>query len=112
MANPVLQFELAGPTANPIIRVIGEFDLAGREPFSTVVEQVLPSAKTLTIDMREVQFIDSTGVRALFSAHRRCVEAGMEMLLMESAAVERVFKVLGILNTFNRVMPDGRRLEH
>jgi anti-anti-sigma factor len=109
--KPILKFDLAGSIENPVVKVIGEFDLAGEQPFGIAVEKALSGTKTLTIDMRETTFIDSSGVRSLFAAQRQAKDAGVTMLVVESAALDRVLDLLGILNTFNRVDGDGRPVD-
>jgi anti-anti-sigma factor len=106
-----LRFDLEGSREHPVVRVVGEFDLAGEEAFAVAVAEALSGTQTLTIDMRETSFVDSSGVRALFAAQRQANDAGVKMLLVESDAVDRVLKLLGILNTFNRVDGDGSPLD-
>jgi anti-anti-sigma factor len=108
--KPVLRFDLGGTREDPVLKVLGEFDLAGEEAFGVAVDQALSGTQTFTIDMRETTFLDSSGVRALFAAQRQANDAGVKMLLVDSEAVDRVLEVLGILNTFNRVDGDGSPL--
>jgi anti-anti-sigma factor len=107
----VLRFDVEGSTEHPVVRVRGEFDLAGEEAFSTAIDIALSGTQTITIDMRETTFMDSSAVRALFAAQKRANDAGVKMLLVESEAVDRVFTLLGILNTFNRIDGDGSPLD-
>jgi anti-anti-sigma factor len=92
----VLRFDLSGSCADPVVRVIGELDVAGEVAFATAVEGVLPEAQTVTIDMSETTFMDSSGVRALFAAHNRMTDVGVKMWLIPGDAVKLAFELFGI----------------
>jgi anti-sigma B factor antagonist len=102
----VLRFDISGSCSEPVVKVMGEFDIGGEEAFATAVEGVLPDAQAVTIDMTETTFVDSTGVRALLAAHNRTTDAGVKLWLVQGAAVKRVFELLGITDTFNYVEPE------
>ena len=75
-----------------------EFDLAAapaaREHFEDAIRSV--SAR-LAIDLRQVDFIDSTGLAAMIAARNTAVAAGGEVVLV--GASERIIKLLVITGT-------------
>ncbi|HWX46378.1 MAG TPA: STAS domain-containing protein [Solirubrobacteraceae bacterium] len=77
----------------------GELDLAGArqmEESLAAVEREDPSR--LIVDLRRLEFIDSTGLRLLLQADARAKERGYEMVLRPGEpAVQRVFEVTGAL---------------
>lgn len=75
--------------------LVGELDIASTPRF----EEGLASAETntpgvLVLDLRAVEFIDSTGLRAVIAADERARSAGRRFVIIRGpAAVERVFSV-------------------
>ena len=53
-----------------VVRVAGELDLAGAARVTGAVEEVADGERPLVLDLREVTFIDSTGVRTLLDIER------------------------------------------
>jgi anti-anti-sigma factor len=77
------------------IALVGELDIASAPQF----EQGLADAEgdtpgVLVLDLRGVEFIDSTGLRAVIAADERARSTGHRLVVVRgSAAVERVFSV-------------------
>ena|ERR1700710_1867165 len=82
------------------IYVRGELDLATAHDLERELIKVEDTdALSIILDLSDLQFIDSTGVRVLLSAHARSrANSNRLTLLRGSAAVQRVFEVTGILN--------------
>ena len=77
------------------IALVGELDIASTpslEEGLTEVEGDTPA--TVILDLRRVDFIDSTGLRAVIAADERARSAGRRFVVVRGpAAVERVFSV-------------------
>jgi len=73
----------------------GELDLATRDDFLAALEEAEQAdAPLVVIDLRELRFIDFTGVRALLSAIDRAARNNHRVVFTEgSAAVERTLKL-------------------
>jgi anti-sigma B factor antagonist len=73
----------------------GELDIASAERLErelAVIEGNSPG--TLVLDMRQVEFIDSTGLRALIAADARARSGGRRLAIVPgSNAVERLLSV-------------------
>jgi anti-anti-sigma factor len=73
----------------------GELDIASAPQFEeglAAVEGDTPGV--LVLDLRGVEFIDSTGLRAVIAADERARSAGRRFVIVRgTAAVERVFSV-------------------
>ena len=82
------------------IYVRGELDLATAHDLERELIKVEDTdALSIILDLSDLEFIDSTGVRVLLSAHARSrANSNRLTLLRGSAAVQRVFEVTGILN--------------
>jgi anti-sigma B factor antagonist len=72
------------------VSVGGELDLATAEQFTTTVRAALAEG-AVRIDLAEVSFMDSAGVRALNTALREAAEKGHELVVskrMQPAVVQ------------------------
>ena len=65
-----------------VLRLGGEFDVACEEHFASVVEGLADEARTIVVDLSELSFIDSSGLRALLRAWKRCEEAGASLTVV------------------------------
>ncbi len=78
-----------------LISLRGELDLGNCGPFQTALEEALAAGGPIVIDMRELEFIDSTGIALIVSALRES-DGRMRFRMSESAAVARVLELTGI----------------
>ena len=70
----------------------GELDMAGAETLQQ--ELALVDARTLVVDLRELEFMDSSGLRAIMVSAQRAQDAGRRFALIPGAAqVMRVFDI-------------------
>lgn len=82
MVRPT-RFEIAERTQEgaPVLAVAGELDLSTAVELAQRVQDVLAAAPTsLTVDLSEVTFMDSSGLRLLIELHQR---AGAEAWTLE-----------------------------
>jgi anti-anti-sigma factor len=86
--------ERAGETLR--VRLGGELDLAGVGKLDQELAGSENAIATLIIDLREVEFIDSSGLRAVLLADRRAREQGRRCVVVRGPeAVDRVFRITG-----------------
>ncbi len=81
-----------------IVTVTGELDLTTG---STLEERLgqLPEtdAKLVIVDLRAVEFMDSTGLSVLVRAHQRAAETGNQFALVNGGSqVRRLLEITGI----------------
>jgi anti-sigma B factor antagonist len=75
------------------VLVSGELDLATAPRLSATVAEH-GDAKLLVVDLTGTTFIDSTGVRTLLLADRRCVGSGSRLVVVAGdGAVRRVLEL-------------------
>jgi anti-sigma B factor antagonist len=77
----------------------GELDVATAEQMSAaLLEQFDNGFAHVVADLRGVTFIDSTGIRVLWQAHRRCEQDGTRLSLIPGdGSVGRALEVTGLL---------------
>jgi anti-sigma B factor antagonist len=71
----------------------GEIDLAVREPLERALDEIVAAGGRVVLDMREVSFLDSTGIGALA---RAVSEGSVVLVLNPQPAVRRALEVSGI----------------
>ncbi len=76
-----------------VIELIGELDLDGAPRLEEELKRVEASdVDSIVVDLGQLEFIDSTGLRLLVMASERCQE-GRFSLLRGSKQVHRVFEI-------------------
>lgn len=81
----------------------GELDLASSGNLVEVVSRLCAEdAKQIVLDIAELDFIDSTGLRAILSSRARCAQTGCALAVQPEAdsirpQVRRLFQVTGLL---------------
>jgi anti-sigma B factor antagonist len=77
----------------------GEFDVAAEEEFESHVGAALSSGcDHVVVDLRALEFIDSTGIRLLLDVHALSSQDGVRLWIVESQrdAVKKVFRITGV----------------
>lgn len=95
----MLAVRVEGDGAARTIVLRGELDLSNASILSSSLERVeAEGPKTITIDMSELEFIDSTGIAVLVAAHRRLGSRDglLRFVPGRAAAVRRVMQVTGL----------------
>ncbi len=78
-----------------MLSLYGELDLASAPILESEIESSdLAGAAMVVLDLRELRFIDSTGLRVLLAAHERSTERGQEFALTPGS--EQVQRLLSI----------------
>jgi anti-anti-sigma factor len=77
------------------LALAGELDIASTPQLEEgLAEAEAAEPAVLVLDLRKVEFIDSTGLRAVIAADERARNAGRRLVVVRgTAAVERVFSV-------------------
>jgi len=79
------------------IALCGELDLANASTAEAALEELLDEGAPVVVDMRELEFIDSTGIALLVAALGRGGEESRVRFIPSSApAVTRVLELTGL----------------
>ncbi|MEZ5298344.1 MAG: STAS domain-containing protein [Ilumatobacteraceae bacterium] len=77
------------------LRVSGEIDAHTAPLIADAIEA--SEHDRLVVDLAEVEFVDSSGLRVLIDAHQQRVGAGRSIVLANpSAVVRRLFEIAGV----------------
>jgi anti-anti-sigma factor len=93
-----------------VIALRGEVDYTTAQQFREEVSTLLAGGelRVLVIDLKEVSFLDSTGVGTLVVASRICADFGVRMLLRDvNPFIARLFSVLGVSDVLGVPAPAG-----
>ena len=82
---------------NRVVAFAGELDLANAGTAESALESSLAEALPVIVDMRELEFIDSTGIALLVSALSRNEDGRrISFIPSDSPAVTRVLELTGL----------------
>jgi anti-sigma B factor antagonist len=81
-----------------VIAVSGELDLASSPALQEELDRVSSSdSQLLIIDLRELDFMDSTGLSVLVRAHQRAEEQGRRLAMVKGPQqVQRLLSLTGV----------------
>lgn len=76
----------------------GEFDMAAVDAVSAALEGAYGGdVEVLVVDLSQLSFLDSSGLRVLLETHDRARESGVELRLRRGVEpVQRVFAITGL----------------
>lgn len=93
-----LDILVEGASETVVVRLVGEFDIAGVRDFHRVLARVQEGGPThICVDLRELVFMGATGLRALLDLEVRARRDGFELSVVKGPSpVQRVFEMTGV----------------
>ena len=106
--GPALRASVSRSGARVVVSLAGELDLATGDQLRTRLTKVIeadPAPEQVVLDVRDLEFVDASGISVLLGAQRSLSARGGELVLRSpSRLVQRVVKVLEL----ERVLPVER----
>ena len=95
-----------------VLSLRGELDLASAPLLQAEIESSqISSAAMLVLDLQELKFIDSTGLRVLLAAHESSRERGQQFAVTRgSPQVQRLLSITGVGEHIRIISPDDETL--
>lgn len=92
-----------------VLYLSGELDLASAPVLQQEIDSpVLASAAMVVLDLQQLEFVDSTGLRVLLLANERSRKRGQEFAMTPgSEQVQRLLSVTGVGGHLRTVAPSG-----
>jgi anti-anti-sigma factor len=85
-----------------VVRPVGELDLATAPQLRAILQELRRQKASVVIDLKDLTFLDSTGLRLLWDADAAAREDGMDLTLTVGRPdVMRVFEVTGLTRRLN-----------
>lgn len=105
LADPLLTIRAAQSDDVYLLALYGELDLSQGHRLEAALRRAEASgARSIVVDLSALHFMDSTGLRILLGAQRRCEASGRPFeLLRGPRTVHRVFEVAGFAEHFRFV---------
>jgi anti-sigma B factor antagonist len=98
----MLTVRISIDAAAQTLALAGELDMANAATLARELESLEATrGEPITIDLRELEFIDSTGISVLVAAHRRANAGGpnrLRFIRSRATGVQRVMDVTGLEN--------------
>ena len=87
-----------------VVVPVGEMDLSTVDVVQAELDGVRAAGwKTVVLDLREVSFIDSTGLSLILGAHRVSAEHGLDFAIIEYVGpVRRLLDISGVSHVSRR----------
>jgi anti-sigma B factor antagonist len=97
-ATELLEITVSENGGVRVLRLNGEFDMAGVELFDRMLNvDQSPDGGTFVLDLRGLTFIDSSGLRSLIMADQRVrAEGGRVIVVRGPDRVNQVLEVTGV----------------
>jgi anti-anti-sigma factor len=93
-----LTIRLGEDASGCTLALVGELDLANAATIADTLEQVQSASdRPLTIDLSQLEFIDSTGIALLVNTHRQLAGSDrLSLIPSRTSAVRRVMALTGL----------------
>jgi anti-sigma B factor antagonist len=89
-----LPFETTVDEDRAVVSPSGDLDLSSAPALERAIDRVIGGADTVTLDLRALRFIDSTGLRLVLTTDARLRELGGRLRVVRGPdAVHRVFEL-------------------
>jgi anti-sigma B factor antagonist len=98
VAAQLLRWSIAPGEDGVAVALKGEIDLSNADELEHLLDAVIRSgAPLVTLDLAELTFLDSTGLKCFVNAARRATEAGSQLLIVNPTnMVRRVLQISGV----------------
>jgi anti-sigma B factor antagonist len=95
-----------------LVVVSGELDIASAPELEQALDQIQPElTKLVIVDLRELEFMDSTGLSIIVRAHQRLADSGCELTLIKGQPqVQRLLDLTGVADRLRLVTEPGELL--
>jgi anti-anti-sigma factor len=96
------RIEVSETGQRSVLRLLGELDLASAPSLEQELDG-LGDRSSVVVDMRWLEFIDSTGLGVLVKAHQRATESEQEFAILspEEGQVRRLLDLTGLRDRLN-----------
>jgi anti-anti-sigma factor len=89
------------------VALVGELDLASISALDEELDRTHAWGKRVILDLRKLQFVDSSGLHALLRVDRRLQETGGSLTIIRGPRpIERLFNLTGLDTRLRIVDPD------
>jgi anti-anti-sigma factor len=88
--------EIHGTGRPRAFRLIGELDISNADTLRAVLDREIDREGDITLDLSELTFIDSSGIRVLLRTMDRLHGRGRLLLLSPTSSVQSILSLMGL----------------
>ena len=108
MATPPEEFSISAADrgGRAYLTLRGELDLATAPELEQLVNESIDAGNDVVVDLRSLEFMDSSGIRVLVAAHARAGRTGARVIVVRprpGSAVAKIVEVSGLDGELNLV---------
>ena len=81
---------------NYTVTIVGYLDYSNSDVFDTKVKEILKDAESMVIDMENLEYISSAGIRVIVYAYNELENKGGLKLIKLNDVVKEIFEVTGL----------------
>jgi anti-anti-sigma factor len=78
------------------VSVRGDIDLSTLAKATAALDGARAGARSLVLDLREVDFMDTSGLRLIIEEQRRAAATGYRFAVIRGSRVHRLFEIAGL----------------
>ena len=96
--TPLVDLRVEEVEGVPVVRLIGEIDMATADEFQARLLSALPSeAPGLVLDLTDTDYMDSSGLKVLFvtASRLREIKRGFRLVLTDVSPIAKLLSVVG-----------------
>jgi anti-sigma B factor antagonist len=104
--QPPFSIDVARQGDRTLLSLSGELDLATVGELEEAINGRLEAGEEVVVDLRPLEFMDSSGVRALVAGHQAAQQSGGSLVIVrasQGSEVDRVIDVSGIATALGMV---------
>ena len=92
-----LRVEVRSVQGRTVLELHGELDLAAAPILAQEIERSQAESKAVVLDLEDLHFVDSAGLRVILAAHDRAQSARLDFAVTPgSEQVQRLLKIAGV----------------
>ena len=101
-ADQVFDIEVEHRDGVVVVRPIGELDMVTAPQLRSILKELRDKKASVVIDLKELTFLDSTGLRLIWDADAESRRDGLELTLtVGNPDIMRVFELTGLTRRLN-----------
>jgi anti-sigma B factor antagonist len=109
VAEPEVDLEPSRRGERVVVEVRGAIDIAIGPELDAELAAHAALGRSLVLDLRDVEFMDSTGIRILIDAFNRARDRGLGFELLTSDAVDRTLEIVHLRHDFESANTTAER---
>ena len=95
--------DVLSENGSPMLRISGELDLASSPKLEEALERATATSPSLIIiDLRDLDFMDSTGLSVLIHAHQQAQQSGHRLGIVNGS--QQIRRLLSLTGVADRLM--------